>query len=129
MTCDYKTISEFDNTSNDWQDNYICDIREFYMPKSIYEVFKYFFKDIDVKDLEVFRYLFFKLMRKRLRQGHGELYNLKVDYMDFYIDDKTPDVIENYLEYKDEEPVITANKCIKDMTEKYGDYKKISIQF
>ena len=117
MACDYKTISEFDNTSNDWQDNYICDIRELYMPKGIYEVFKYCFKDIDVKDLEVFRYLFFKLMRKRLRQGHGELYNLKVDYMDFYIDDKTPDVIENYLEYKDEEPKVVANN-LKDTLKK-----------
>ena len=47
--------------------------------------------------------------------------------MDFHIDDKIPDVIENYLEYKDEELVITANKCIKDMTEKYREYKKISI--
>lgn len=37
------------------------------------------------------------------------------------------DCIENYLEFKDEEPQVMAHKCIEDMTEKYWDYKKVSI--
>ena len=41
--------------------------------------------------------------------------------------DMPSDSIENYLEFKDEEPEDMAHKYIKDMTEKYGDYKKISI--
>ena len=64
----------------------------------------------------------FGLTRKRLRQGYGELYNVKVDDRDISSDD-----ISNYLEFKDEEPEVIANKYIEDMTEKYKDYKKISI--
>ena len=37
------------------------------------------------------------------------------------------DDISNYLEFKDEEPEIVANKYIEDMTEKYRDWKKVSI--
>jgi hypothetical protein len=33
----------------------------------------------------------------------------------------------DYLEYWDEEPKKIAVKCIKEMTEKYREYKKISI--
>jgi len=124
MAYDYKKINEFDNASNDWQDNYICDIRELYMPKGIYEVFKYCFKDLDINNQEIFKDLYFGLKRKRLRQGYGELYNVKVD--DVYI--RNEDCIENYLEFKDEEPEIVASRCISDMTEKYGYYKKISIR-
>ena len=93
------------------------------MSKGIYEVFKYCFKDLDIKNQEIFRDLFFGLKRKGLRQGYGELYNLNVDDEDI-IDD---DCIEYYLEFKDEEPEIVANKYIEDMIEKYRDYKKISI--
>ncbi|MHB8278647.1 MAG: hypothetical protein ACYDIA_13470 [Candidatus Humimicrobiaceae bacterium] len=46
--------------------------------------------------------------------------------MDFHIDDKIPVVIENYLEFKDELPVI-ANSNIDDNTEEYKKFKKISI--
>ncbi|NQT67163.1 MAG: hypothetical protein HQ569_06270 [Actinobacteria bacterium] len=66
--------------------------------------------------------IYFGLKRKRLRQGYGELYNVKVDDRDISSDD-----IKNYLEFKDEEPEVVANKYIEDMTEKYRDYKKISI--
>ncbi|MFZ3387164.1 MAG: hypothetical protein WA120_08315, partial [Candidatus Hydromicrobium sp.] len=115
-----KDISFFFEASDDWQDNYICDIRELYMPKGIYEVFKYCFKDLDINNQEIFKDLYFGLKRKRLRQGYGELYNVKVDDMDM----RDEDCIENYLEYKDEEPQIVANKYIRDMTEKYRDWKK-----
>lgn len=79
--------------------------------------------DLDIINQEIFRDLYFGLKRKRLRQGYGELYNVKVDDMDM----RDEDCIENYLEYKDEEPQIVANKYIRDMTEKYGDYRKVSI--
>jgi len=92
------------------------------MSNSIYEVFKYCFKDLDIRNQEIFRDLYFGLKRKRLRQGYGELYNVKVDDRDISSDD-----IKNYLEFKDEEPEVVANKYIEDMTEKYRDYKKISI--
>ena len=118
-----KDISFFYKASDNWQDNYICDIRELRMPDGIYEVFKYCFKDLDIRNDEIFKDLYFGLARKRLRQGYGELYNVKVDDMDLRDDD----CIENYLEFKDEEPQIMAHRYISDMTEKYRDYKKISI--
>jgi len=126
MTYDDKKISEFGNISDDWKNNYICDIRELKMPYGIYEVFKYCFKDIDIKNIEIFKQLFFGLNRKRLRQGYGALYNLKIDDKDLSDDESSDDDIKNYLEYKDEIPV-AVNSNLKDMTEKYGDYKKISI--
>ena len=43
------------------------------------------------------------------------------------MDIRDDDCMENYLEFKDEEPEIVVNKCISDMTEGYRDYKKISI--
>jgi len=47
------------------------------------------------------------------------LYNLKVDDIDISSDD-----IKNYLEFKDEEFEVIANKYSSDMTEKYSDYRK-----
>ena len=94
------------------------------MPKGIFEVFKYCFKDVDIKNLDIFRDLFFGLKRKRLRQGYGELYNPKAD--DFFSDTEE-DVIEDYLEFEDELPETLIHKYINDMTDNYGDYKKISI--
>ncbi|GAH17938.1 unnamed protein product, partial [marine sediment metagenome] len=35
---------------DNWEDNYICDIRELVMPKGLFEVFKYCFKDVDIKN-------------------------------------------------------------------------------
>lgn len=122
MAYDKKDISFFSEASDDWQDNYICDIRELEMPNGIYEVFKYCFKDLDIRNQEIFRDLYFGLKRKRLRQGYGELYNVKVDDMDM-----PSDCIKNYLEFKDEEPEVMAHKYIEDMTEKYRDYKKLSV--
>ena len=122
MAYDKKDISFFSEASDDWEDNYVCDIRELYMPNGIYEVFKYCFKDLDIKNQEIFRDLYFGLKRKRLRQGYGELYNVKVDDGDLPSDD-----IKNYLEFKDEVPEVMAHKYIEDMTEKYRDYKKISV--
>lgn len=122
MAYDRRIISEFGDVSDSWKDNYICDIRELDMPKGIFEVFKYCFKDVDIKNLDIFRDLFFGLKRKRLRQGYGELYNFKADE-GFGLEDS----IENYLEFKDETPEVLIHQYINDMTEKYRDYKKVSI--
>jgi len=123
MAYDSRKISEFGDTSDNWEDNYICDIRELDMPKGIFEVFKYCFKDVDIKNFNIFCDLFFGLKRKRLRQGYGELYNVKIDDSEFGSDD----CIENYLEFKDEPPETLIHQYINDMTEKYGDYKKVSV--
>jgi len=47
------------------------------------------------------------------REGYGQLYNFKVDDRDTSFDDLFPDVIENYLEYKNEEPEVVANEYIE----------------
>lgn len=122
-TMAYKSrkISEFGEVSENWEDNYICDIRELNMPKGIFEVFKYCFKDVDIKSLDIFNDLLFGLKSKRLRQGYGELYNVKLE------DNESDDCIENYLEFKDELPEVLIHKYISDMTDKYGDYRKISV--
>lgn len=114
------------NASDDWHDNYICDIREFKMPYGIFKVFKYCFKDIDIKNLEIFKYIFFGLKEKRQRQGYGRLYNIKIDDKDLNYNENSADDIRNYLEYKDELPIISVNN-FRDNFEKDKDYKKISI--
>lgn len=82
---------------------------------------KYCFKDIDIKNIDMFEDLCFGLKRKRLRQGYGELYNVKLE------ENESDDCIENYLEFKDELPETLIHQYIDDMTEKYRDYKKVSI--
>ena len=121
MAYDNKVISEFGDVSDNWEDNYICDIRELNMPMGIFEVFKYCFKDIDIKNIDMFEDLCFGLKRKRLRQGYGELYNVKLE------ENESDDCIENYLEFKDELPETLIHQYIDDMTDKYRDYKKVSI--
>jgi len=123
MAYDNRLISGYSDESDNWEDNYICDIRELQMPKGIFEVFKYTFKDVDIKNFDIFRDLFYGLKRKRLRQGYGELYNVKLEDSEF----DSNDCIENYLEFKDELPETLIHQQINAMTEKYGDYKKVSI--
>jgi plasmid rolling circle replication initiator protein Rep len=79
MAYDSKDITNFKNASEIWQDNFICDIRPMDSEKGIYEVFKYCFKDIDIKNFEIFKFLYIGLKSKRLRQGYCKLYNLKFD--------------------------------------------------
>jgi len=114
-------ISNFYEVSGNWEDNYICDIRELVMPKGIFEVFKYCFKDVDIKNIDILGDLYFGLKGKRLRQGYGELYNVKLE------DNGDEDCIENYLEFKDEIPEVLIHQYIEDMTRTYKDFKKISI--
>ena len=115
------------NASSDWHDNYICGIRELKMPYGIFEVFKYCFKGIDIKNLEIFKCLLLGLRNKRIRQGCGALYNIKVDDKDLDDDElASKDDRRNYLECKDEIHVIVANN-FRDNFEKDRDCKKVLI--
>ena len=124
MAYNKKDISFFNEASDDWQDNYVCDIRELNMPYGIYEIFKYCFKDIDIKNIEIFKCLVLGLRNKRIRQGYGLFYNIKVDDRDLDDDElASKDDIRNYLNYKDEVPVIVANN-FKDNFEKDRDIRR-----
>ncbi|MHB8278216.1 MAG: hypothetical protein ACYDIA_11250 [Candidatus Humimicrobiaceae bacterium] len=95
--------------------------------KGIFEVFKYCFKDIDIKNFEIFKYLYLGLKSKRLRQEYSKLYNLKLEDKALDDDDDlTADDIKNYLEFKDEISITVYNN-FNGNTEKDTDYKKISI--
>lgn len=91
--------------------------------KGIYEVFKYTFKDSDISNIHVFETITNALQRKRIRQGYGELYNLKLDF-ELDSKDKTDD-IDNYLELK-ENPETLVTKRIEALLTTYREYKKIS---
>lgn len=81
---------------------------------------------MDIKNYEIFKNLCLGLKGRRLRQGYGKLFNLKLDDNALDHEELTVDDVNNYLEFKDEEPVAVYNKFSGNM-ENYGDYKKISI--
>lgn len=117
-------ITEIKTMYDDDSQNYQCDIRPLILPSGIPEVFKYCFKDFDVKNYEIFRDLFFGLYKKKLRQCYGEYYNTNIKG---WFDRYNMDDIKIRSELKDEEPEIVYSNNIKDITAKYGDYKKVSI--
>ena len=53
------------------------------------------------------------------------MHKIKIDDRDI-VNDELKDDIKNYLEFKDELPIISANN-FRDNFEKDKDYKKISI--
>lgn len=119
------SIRNFNSISDKWYDLYICDIRELQMPDGIYEVFKYAFKDSDIKDYENFKYIYSSIEGRRLRQGHGELFNIQVD--DEMEDGEEYENIEDYLEEDEKEkPQRLATKTIEELTTIYHSYRKIS---
>ena len=119
-------IKSFKDLSDDWQSNYICDIRELEIPGGLYEAFKYCFKDVDIKNNEVFKNIYYGLKNKRIRQGYGELFGLnKLEgnfKKDIYSDN---DNIEDYLEYE-ENPDKYYTNAILSMVNDCKDYIKIS---
>jgi len=87
--------------------------------KGFYEVFKYTFKNTDIKNYEVFKTLEIALTDKRVRQGFGNLYNLKCEDVEIgeYQD----------LELEEEEsPELLLTRAISELYGKYATYKKIS---
>lgn len=104
-----------------FKDNKKClevDFREL-DEKGIYEVFKYTFKDTDIKNYYVFKTLVHSLENKRIRQGFGILYNLKCEDVDF------GEVQELELVVK-ENPSSLLTREINELVTTYRDYKKIS---
>lgn len=87
----------------------------------IFEVFKYTFKSSEIENYNIFKGLVIGLDRKRIRQGFGELFNVKVN------DDELEDGELQSLELAvPEEPQQLLTKEILTLVNEYGDYKKIS---
>ena len=102
---------------------YQCDIRPLEMPKGIYEVFKYPFKDSNIRNQHDFEILYFALYKKRLRQAYGELYGLDVE-CDGEIN-KDKEDIKSYLK-KEEFPREIFTREINNLLKEYHNYMKIS---
>jgi len=103
------------------QDCYMCDIRE--MDSSgIVEVLKYTFKDTDIVSYDVFKNLVLALDKKRIRQGYGILYNLKLE------GDIDGEVLslDEYLTDGIEDPENLITREINQLITDYKDYRKIS---
>ena len=108
-------------------EHYICDIREMTSEKGIYEVFKYCFKDTDIKDYEDFKLIYKAFLGKRIRQGYGELYNAKLEHDEDEDKKEKEDTIEQYLLSNPRElPQKLLTEFKKLLEPLYQDYKKIS---
>lgn len=98
----------------------MCDIRE--MDSSgIVEVLKYTFKDTDIVSYSVFKNLVMALDKKRIRQGYGILYNVKLE------NETEGEVLslEDYLTEEEEaENLLTYE--IRELITVYKEYRKIS---
>lgn len=104
-----------------FKDNKKClevDFREL-DEKGIYEVFKYTFKDSDIKNYYVFKTLVQALEKKRIRQGFGILYNLKCEEVDAGVKQEL-ELVEK------ENPSSLLTREINELVTTYRDYKKIS---
>lgn len=102
------------------EDCYLCDIREM-NSAGIVEVLKYTFKDTDIVSYNVFKTLVEALDKKRIRQGYGILYNLKLE------GDAEGEILdlENYLT-EEETPKKLITHEIKELISDYREYTKIS---
>lgn len=118
----YKGIRLNVNNYNKFQleDCYLCDIREM-NSSGIVEVLKYTFKDTDIASYSVFKNLVIALDKKRIRQGYGVLYNLKLE------DDADGEVLslEEYLN-EEEDPENLLTHEIRELLTDYKEYRKIS---
>lgn len=85
----------------------------------IYEVFKYTFKDTDIKNYYVFKTLVQALENKRIRQGFGILFNMQCEEIE---DGELQDL---NLEIK-ENPVSLVTYEINELITTYRSYRKIS---
>lgn len=97
---------------------YMCDIRPVNGVKGILEVLKYSFKSSDIKNYEVFEDLYSALYHKRVKQGYGNLYNLKFED---YIEEAQENILQD-MEMPEWE-TLQIKQLIKG---KYEEYKKVS---
>lgn len=96
------------------------DLREF-DERGIYETIKYTFKDSEIMNFYVFETLYFALYGKRIRQGFGILYNLKIDDTEL----ETGEQQDLILEFEETPEKLITKKIIELLTD-YREYKKIS---
>lgn len=120
MYCKGQRLTTKSYVAMQLEDLYICDIREM-NDSGILEVLKYTFKDTDIVDYEVFKTLVNALENKRIRQGYGVLYNLKLEGE---ADGKKLSLAEFLNEQEDPEKLYTQEimKLVKD----FNAYRKIS---
>ena len=104
---------------------YSCDIRELELPGGLYEVFKYAFKDSDIKTYEHFKTIFKAIDGRRLKQGYGELYNMNYDCDDDELELDKADDIRQYLAHE-ESPSKLFSTTLEELTTVYKAYRKIS---
>lgn len=119
-------IFEYDKATEKWFSNYYqCDLRPL-DTKGVYEVFKYTFKDTDIKTQSNFETLYLALDKKRIRQGYGLLYNLDLECEDTERDAKED--LSIYLTVnKNEAPTELITQELNTLLNlEYHDYKKIS---
>ena len=114
------TEKNFEDMSNDPKQLMQVDIREM-DEKGIYEVLKYTFKDTDISNYFVFETMVNALNNRRIRQGYGELYNLKTE--DVY--EGEIQSLEEFLDIK-ENPSSLVTREINELLTTYKDFKKIS---
>lgn len=111
----------YDPKEKYFKDNKKClevDFREL-DEKGIYEVFKYTFKDTDIKNYNVFKTLVQALENKRIRQGFGMLFNMQCEEVE------TGEVQELVLEIE-ENPESLVTFEINNLITTYRNYHKIS---
>lgn len=113
------SVKNFSNMSDNWNDLYLCDIKEM-DHHGIYEVMKYTFKDTDIQNYNNFKNIFLALENKRIRQGYGLLYNLKCEE-----EDGEKQSLEEFLEKK-ETPEQLLTQEFNSLLTVYHDYRKIS---
>lgn len=85
----------------------------------IYEVFKYTFKDTDIKNYYVFKTLVHSLENKRIRQGFGILFNMQCEDID-------EGEIQELELIEKENPVSLLTYEINELITTYRNYTKIS---
>jgi len=104
-------------------DLYKCDVQEMY-DDGISEVLKYSFKDTDLLNYFIFKDLYFSLYNRRLRQGYGNLYNVKLENDS---DGVKQDLYSYLLFNKEELPVELVTRDMETLYNgSHKDYTKIS---
>lgn len=119
---------ELNRMSSNWIDLYMCNIQRITSFKGVKEVFKYTFKDLDIKSYEVFKNIYDAILGRRLRSSLGLCYTLVRD-LDCEEDElEEVEKIEKYLtKNKKEEPKILMHNNLKVLRVRYTHYKKISL--
>jgi plasmid rolling circle replication initiator protein Rep len=115
---DNKRLNDYDKLEG--MNCYKADIREM-DASGIYEVMKYCFKDSDIENYYVFETIYNALYGRRIRQGHGLLYNIKLEEES----DGKKQSIEDYINEGEQSSELTT-RDLNSLYSIYGNYIKIS---